>query len=79
MHNKNDQVYLYPIRYKKIFFMQKKIRHIKLQPRHRKLSLGDEQIVPSLLLSGIWLEEMGFKTGEQVTITVKKNQLIIKK
>ena len=56
----------------------KQTRQIKLQPRHRKMNLGEEQIVPCLILSGLWLKEHGFKSGETVTILVEENLLIIK-
>jgi toxic protein SymE len=49
----------------------------KLQPKHRQLAWGSKT-VPWLTLSGIWLEENGFKIGQQVEITVKQNELIIK-
>lgn len=52
-------------------------KQIKLQPKHRQLSWGSK-IVPWLTISGIWLEQNGFKAGETVTITIEKNQLIIK-
>lgn len=55
-----------------------KTKQIKLQPKHRTLTWGNQKIVPSLTLSGIWLEENGFKAGETVTILVEQNLLIIK-
>jgi hypothetical protein len=58
--------------------MEKQTKQIKLQPKHRALSLGNYKIVPWLSLSGVWLEENGFKAGDTVTITVEKNQLTIK-
>lgn len=66
-------------RSKKIFFMQEKqTKKIKLQPKHRALAYG-QKIVPWLTISGVWLEQNGFKAGDTVTITAEKNQLIIKK
>jgi len=56
----------------------KSTRKVKLQPKHRQLTRGDQKIVPELRVNGIWLEQHGFKVGEQVEITVKENQLIIK-
>ena len=58
--------------------MKKQIRQIKLQPRHRALSWNKSKVVPSLTLSGGWLEEIGFKTGTKVTILIEENLLIIK-
>lgn len=53
-------------------------RQIKLQPKHQASSWRTKKIVPLLILSGLWLEESGFKAGELVTITVEPNKLIIK-
>lgn len=39
----------------------------------------DTRIVPLLTLSGIWLTEAGFQIGDNLTITVKKEHLIIRK
>jgi len=55
-----------------------KTKQIKLQPKHRTLSWGKIKIVPWLSVSGVWLEQNGFKAGDTVTITVEQNQLIIK-
>jgi toxic protein SymE len=55
----------------------KQKKTVKLQPKHRQLAWGCKT-VPWLTLSGIWLEENGFKVGQQVEITVKQNELIIK-
>jgi toxic protein SymE len=56
----------------------KQKKTVKLQPKHRQLAWGNYKVVPWLTLSGIWLEENGFKIGQQVEITVKQNELIIK-
>lgn len=63
----------------KIYFSMKeqKAKEVKLQPELRKLTTS-ERIVPVLHLSGVWLEEIGFKAGGQVIITIETNQLIIK-
>ncbi len=34
-------------------------------------------IVPEILLKGKWLEEIGFKPGQNVQIEQQKNKLII--
>lgn len=62
------------------FFPMKKSenRTVKLQPKHRKLSWGNQKVVPELRVNGIWLEQHGFKAGDQVEITVRQNELIIK-
>ena len=56
--------------------MDKKIKQVKLQPKHRALLWG-EKIVPELKLSGLWLEELGFKAGGLVNITVREKLMII--
>lgn len=62
---------------KKLFFMGTgKTKQIKLQPKHRELSCG-QKIVPWLNVSGVWLEELGFKVGDTVSITTREKLLII--
>lgn len=51
-------------------------KQIKLQPRYREASNG-QQIVPWLTVSGIWLEELGFKVGDTVRIITREKLLII--
>lgn len=51
-------------------------RQIKLQPKHRDQS-GNHTIVPWLNISGVWLEELGFKVGDMVKITTRDRLLII--
>lgn len=53
------------------------MKQVKLQPKHRAL-VYSEKIVPELKVSGVWLEEAGFKAGVQVSITIEQNQLTIK-
>jgi hypothetical protein len=52
-------------------------RKVKLQPKYRQLA-NNVRIVPELKISGIWLEEMGFKAGQTVSITTSNQKLIIK-
>lgn len=52
-------------------------RTVKLQRKHRELSWGKRKVVPELRVNGNWLAEHGFKAGEQVQITVRKNELVI--
>lgn len=54
----------------------KKVKQIKLQPRYRDASC-DRRIVPWLNVSGVWLEELGFKVGDVVNITTREKLLII--
>ena len=56
--------------------IDQKHKQVKLQPRHRALSYG-QKIVPELKISGVWLEQLGFKAGESVSITVREELLII--
>lgn len=51
-------------------------RAVKLQPKHRILTYG-YRTVPWLSVSGIWLEELGFKAGDTVRILTGEKQLII--
>lgn len=52
------------------------IRNAKLQQRYRSLSCG-ERTVPELRLSGVWLEEQGFRAGVSVDIRVSRGRLVI--
>lgn len=56
--------------------MDKKTKQIRLQPKHRELS-GGQKIVPWLNVSGVWLEDLGFKVGDLVSITTREKLLII--
>ncbi len=63
---------------KKYFSMgDKKNKQVKLQPEYRKLTYS-EKMVPVLRLSGVWLEQNGFKIGGRVSISIEQNQLTIK-
>ena len=53
-------------------------RKLKLQPIQSPRAYQRRRTVPSLKLSGIWLEKSGFKIGETVQITIKNKELIIK-
>jgi Toxin SymE, type I toxin-antitoxin system len=55
----------------------KTTKTIKLQCKHRAL-LQVNKIVPWLTISGVWLEQNGFKAGATVIIIIENNQLIIK-
>ncbi len=57
---------------------KKTTKKVKLQPKHRQLTWGNQKIVPELRINGNWLSDHGFKAGGIVTITVEQNQLIIK-
>lgn len=52
-------------------------KRLKIHPRYRQLAYS-EKFVPELRLSGKWLEQSGFKIGEQVQVTIKDQELVIK-
>lgn len=51
---------------------------------HRKLKIyhsyrsSDKKAVPEVRLIGQWLEQSGFKIGEQVQVTIKDQEIVIK-
>ncbi len=53
-------------------------RQIKLHPFHSPRAYSRYRTIPSLKLSGIWLEQSGFRHGETVEVIVRDNELIIK-
>ncbi|MBC3250357.1 hypothetical protein BFS14_01390 [Serratia fonticola] len=38
---------------------------------------GIKKPAPQLLIKGYWLEELGFLTGQQVTVNIEQGRLII--
>lgn len=38
---------------------------------------GMKKPVPQLLIKGYWLEELGFLTGQSVTVNIEQGRLII--
>lgn len=58
---------------------QNKIRQVKLHSKYRPLRTSrEDKIVPWLTVSGVWLENAGFKPGDRVEITIAPNELLIK-
>lgn len=58
----------------------KPTRQIKLHGKYSEPKTGwrrEGKEVPWLNVSGIWLEEAGFKIGDLVQITIENNMLII--
>jgi hypothetical protein len=54
-------------------------RKLKIQPKYRSLATSyNGRIVPELRLSGVWLEQLGFKVGEQVLLVVSDQEIVIK-
>lgn len=61
---------------KKQLGLAKNTRRLKIDSQLRRLSSKAKQ-VPSVKLSGIWLEQAGFEIGGHIEIDVKDGQLII--
>ena len=57
-------------------------RRVKLHSKYREVSRSwqgnDWRAIPWLNVSGLWLEQAGFKAGDAVEITVAQHTLIIK-
>lgn len=54
-------------------------RKLKIYSKYRQSPYSyTGRIVPELRLCGVWLEQSGFKIGEQVQITIKDQEIIIK-
>ena len=51
-------------------------RQLKVYQQYRSLSSGT-RIVPELRLTGLWIEQLGFKIGDKVNITTRDRLLII--
>ncbi|HEX8040267.1 MAG TPA: SymE family type I addiction module toxin [Chryseosolibacter sp.] len=52
-------------------------RKLKIHPNYRQLAYS-QKFVPELRLCGQWLERSGFRIGEQVQVTIKDQEIIIK-
>ena len=52
-------------------------RKLKIYPKYRQLAYS-QKFVPELRLCGQWLERSGFRIGEQVQVTIKDQEIIIK-
>ncbi len=78
---KKQVLHLLQMLHKKLFSknmsMAKTTRKRKLQAEHHPRAYKGEKIVPSLHLAGVWLEQHGFKPGDQVEITTREKLLII--
>lgn len=54
-------------------------RKLKVYPKYRPLASSyTGRMVPELRLCGLWLEQSGFKIGEQVQVVIKNQEIIIK-
>jgi toxic protein SymE len=60
---------------------KERIRRVKLHGKYRALTgswgYSPGKAVPWLNVSGVWLEELGFKIGDTVSITTREKLLII--
>ncbi|WP_237276426.1 SymE family type I addiction module toxin [Tenacibaculum ovolyticum] len=54
-----------------------KIRILKIYSKFRYRRWSNNYTVPEIRLEGKWLEELGFKQGNEVIIEQKKNKLTI--
>lgn len=54
----------------------KTTRQVKLHPHYRTLTYHNK-VVPQLKISGVWLEQVGFRADEHVIITVEHEKLTI--
>lgn len=53
---------------------KKETRQLKIYSLNRS---SDNKEVPQLRISGIWIEELGFKVGDTISITTRDRLLII--
>lgn len=53
------------------------VRSLKVQPKHRT-NRWSKSIVPELILSGKWLEELGFKKESRVVVHTSKELIVIR-
>jgi hypothetical protein len=60
---------------KKVKFFSMTDRKLKVYHSFRS---RDKKAVPEVRLIGQWLEQSGFKIGEQVQITIRDQEVIIK-
>ena len=59
--------------------IEKKVRHLKLQPIYRQSrTTFAYNVVPELRLRGNWLKRAGFTPDSSVSVTVKNGLLIIR-
>lgn len=49
-------------------------RQLKISSLHR---CSNHKSVPQLRISGLWMEQLGFKIGDQVRITTRNELLVI--
>lgn len=52
-------------------------RSLKIQPKHR-FNKYSTSIVPEIILSGKWLEELGFEKESRVTVHTSRELIVIR-
>jgi toxic protein SymE len=52
-------------------------RKLKVYSKYQARAYGKAATIPEIRLLGKWLDRLGFKEGQMVTIDQKKNKLII--
>lgn len=55
---------------------EKRVRQVKVCGKYHHRS-GHGRDLPLVTVSGLWLENAGFKIGDQLRISVENNKLII--
>lgn len=55
--------------------MEIKTRNLKVYNQ----SQGDKGSVPTIILKGDWLKEIGFECGDAIEVICKENELVVKK
>ncbi|WP_313654651.1 SymE family type I addiction module toxin [Pantoea sp.] len=48
-----------------------------LLQREYRPNKGQPNPLPQLIIKGRWLEDLGFNTGQPVTVTVERGRLVI--
>jgi len=54
-------------------------RELKLTKKYSSLANRKYREVPQLSLAGLWLQEAGFQIGQNVTISIKNEKIIIER
>jgi toxic protein SymE len=54
-----------------------KSRHLKIYSKLQRTSQWNAKFVPEIRLCGKWLEDMGFDFGDQITVRLENDRLII--
>lgn len=52
-------------------------RRVKIQSKHVLRAYNQQTSFPEIRLSGKWLQDAGFNSGQSVTILHEKNRIVI--